>query len=53
MRHFTLRAVYIYIAQSSTKYFVARQWCIGNTLLHFDGKRHQFYVVDNDMSQKC
>jgi len=44
MRHFTLRPVYIYIAQSSTKYFVARQRCIGNTL-HFHGSRHQFLLL--------
>jgi hypothetical protein len=47
MRHFTLRPVYIYISQSSTKYFVAQQHCVGNTLLHFHGSRHQFYVVDS------
>jgi len=52
MRHITLRPVYIYIAQSSKKYFVAQQHCIGNTW-HFHGSRHQFYVVDSDMSQKC
>jgi len=40
---------YVYIVDSSTKYFAARRQCQGRPLLSFHGNTYSFYIVDNYM----
>jgi hypothetical protein len=38
---------YVYIVAGSTKYFVLRKECIGNSLLNFGSNTELFYIVDS------
>jgi len=51
--------VILIIVNSATKYFVARQECKSNPLLHFQDNSKHFYIVDsytygdNKKEKKC
>jgi len=40
---------YVYIVDSSAKYFAARRQCQGSPVLRFHGNTHRFCIVDNYM----
>jgi hypothetical protein len=47
LQYFTCRPKYVYIVAGSTKYFVLRKECIGNSLLNFGSNTELFYIVDS------